>query len=412
MNVPQGHRPASQVHAAGLLPPGSQHRRGWGRASRPGHRRGPGWPRQVAARLAVTWVATLLLCSAGCAGSASPNPQPKPSAGSAGGNPVVYGFYTEPEPEAGLPGSFETMVRRARQLDVIVPFWFRLSEAGDGSIEAYGAPPEDRRRAVIAEAHRRGLRVELILHNLLYGSGDRSAATARRFLRDPEAQARAIQAVQELIRREGYDGVHIDFETVPPEERQRLTAFVRRVREVLPRGRLLSIAVFPRDRNDAADPNTGAYDYGQLGRIVDFFILMTYSEHRADTGPGPLASRDYVDRMIRYALGHVPREKIVVGLGAFGFDWGGDGIPRYLDHAQAVQLARQRGAEVRWDPQAQVPFFRYAEAGAPHAVYFENARSWAVKLDLVRQHRVRGVAVWRLGMEDPAAWSELGRRLR
>ena len=382
-------------------------------------------PRQRPHRRPLAWLAALLLSAlilAACGNGPASRAPAKPGPGRGddgpsraarllGGDPVVYGFYTEPEPP--LPGSYETMVRHARDLDVIVPFWFRLAESGDGTIEAYGAPPPQRRKQVVREAHRRGLKVEMIVHNLLYGSGDRSAATARRFLRDPAAQDRAVRGILDILRQEGYDGVHIDLETVPPEERPRLTAFVRKVRQALPEDKLLSIAVFPRDRDDRTDPNTGVYDYAALGKTVDFFILMTYSEHRADTPPGPLASLDYVDRMVRYALRHVPREKVIVGLGSFGFDWGGGTFPRYLDHAQAVRLARDQGVEVRWDDRARVPFFTYTAAdGSTHTVYFENARSWAEKLNLIRRHRVRGVAIWRLGMEEEAAWREIARRLR
>ncbi|PZN06995.1 MAG: glycoside hydrolase family 18 [Bacillota bacterium] len=394
----------------GSTPPRPPHTR------RPGDAPGRYLPARSPARpvLAGLLLAALMLL-AGCAGLLGrEEARPKPGTGprDGGRDPVVYGFYTEPEPEAGLPGSLETMRRHARDLDVIVPFWFRLTESGDGTIEPYGAPEAARRREVIAEAHRRGIRVELILHNLLYGSGQRSAETARRFLRDEAAQERAARGILDLIRQEGYDGVHIDLESVPPEERPRLTGFVRRVRQALPRGKLLSIAVFPRDREDRDDRNTGAYDYAALGRLVDAFILMTYSEHTAETGPGPLASRDYADRMLRYAVQHVPREKILLGLGGFGFDWGGSGLPRYLSHAQAVDLARQRSVPVRWDNAAQVPFFTYSENGEDHAVYFEDARSWAAKLELARRYGVGGVAIWRLGMEDEGGWREISRLLR
>ncbi|HEY8393919.1 MAG TPA: glycosyl hydrolase family 18 protein [Thermaerobacter sp.] len=354
----------------------------------------------------------LLAGCAGLRGGRDARPKPGPDPRGAGRDPVVYGFYTEPEPEAGLPGSFATMQRHARDLDVIVPFWFRLVESGDGTIEPYGAPEAGRRREIITEAHRRGLKVELIIHNLLYGSARRSAETARRFLRDEAAQERAVRGIRDLLRQEGYDGVHIDLEAVPPEERPRLTAFVQRVRRSLPRGKMLSVAVFPRDREDRDDRNTGAYDYPALGRAVDYFILMTYSEHTAETGPGPLASRDYVERMLRYATRHVPRDKILVGLGGFGFDWGGGGLPRYLSHAQAMDLARERGVPVRWDDAAQVPYFTYSENGQDHAVYFEDARSWAAKLEVARRYGVRGVAIWRLGMEDERGWREIQRKLR
>ena len=39
-----------------------------------------------------------------------------------------------------------------------------------------------------------------------------------------------------------------------------------------------------------------------------------------------------------------------------------------------------------------------------HEVWLEESTSAAARLSLVDAYRVRGVATWRLGLEDPAVW--------
>ena len=53
-----------------------------------------------------------------------------------------------------------------------------------------------------------------------------------------------------------------------------------------------------------------------------------------------------------------------------------------------------------WDDAAKVPHFKY---GA-HEVWFENADSAKQKLDLVSKYNIAGIAIWRLGQEDPKLW--------
>ena len=55
----------------------------------------------------------------------------------------------------------------------------------------------------------------------------------------------------------------------------------------------------------------------------------------------------------------------------------------------------------------QTPFFTYTEAGTKYEVWYENRHSTAAKLRLVDKYNLRGVAVWRLGYEDPGIWEVL-----
>jgi spore germination protein YaaH len=42
--------------------------------------------------------------------------------------------------------------------------------------------------------------------------------------------------------------------------------------------------------------------------------------------------------------------------------------------------------------------------------WIEDAQAFMTKLELVRQHGLRGYSVWLLGTEDPRIWERLPRR--
>jgi Bacterial Ig domain len=70
-----------------------------------------------------------------------------------------------------------------------------------------------------------------------------------------------------------------------------------------------------------------------------------------------------------------------------------------------MDLASRFGAPLMWDSASASPWFEYVSGSARHTVWFENGSSVGAKLDVTRVHDVGGIAVWRLGGEDPANWS-------
>lgn len=50
-------------------------------------------------------------------------------------------------------------------------------------------------------------------------------------------------------------------------------------------------------------------------------LVMTYDEHGYVTGPGPVASAKWVDKVIKYTVSVIPQNKVLLGIPAYGFDW-------------------------------------------------------------------------------------------
>jgi spore germination protein YaaH len=60
-----------------------------------------------------------------------------------------------------------------------------------------------------------------------------------------------------------------------------------------------------------------------------------------------------------------------------------------------------------WSRPWQSRLLRYTKGGIHRIVWFEDGVSTAAKLDLATRHHLRGVALWRIGGEDPRTWRVL-----
>ncbi len=272
------------------------------------------------------------------------------------------------------------------------------------AIDAQGRVSGQADAGLMTLAKQRGIKVYALIHNFNSGNFDRYAAG--QVLTNPTVRSRALDAIVSVVRNQGYDGVHIDLENVDPAQRRALTSFMQDLADVLrPTGHHVSIAVPAKTGDDPGHGWSGAFDYAALGRIVDHLAIMTYDEHWIGQGPGPVASIGWVEQVVRYAVTVVPRNKIYLGIAAYGYDWpAAGGWGAMIKAAEAPALAARHGVRVQWDDRAQVPFFHYTSGGQARTVYYENRQSTSFKLRLVSEHRLAGIAIWRLGTEDPEIW--------
>lgn len=221
-----------------------------------------------------------------------------------------------------------------------------------------------------------------------------------------EAREKFIAEAFKLAVDKGYQGLNLDFEQVPASVAAR-EAYVNLVKDLAARlhgaGLELSLAL-PAKVSDGVAWQLG-YDYAGLGRHADYVVIMAYDQHHAGGEPGPVASLPWVQQVVQYAKSQIPPEKILLGVGVYGYDWSASGNTKAVDLLTARALAASSGAEVVWDDTAYVPHFTYWDAaGVKHEVWYEDPRSFAGKLEVARANNLSGIAIWRLGMVAPEMW--------
>jgi spore germination protein len=316
-----------------------------------------------------------------------------------GGKKVIAGYYVENY--YNDPVGYQALSNNLGSINMVIPFSFKVNQYG--TIESTHNPKP------MALAQSIGATTLALVNNI---QGDNFNSNAiHRVLSNSVTRSKAITGITRLLVEKGYQGVNIDFENVQARDRIYLTAFFRELATALRAKNLLVTASVPaKTYNDRSSIHSGAFDYQAIAPYLDEVMIMTYDEHYSGGPAGPVASYPWVERVIKYSLTCFPAYKIVVGIAGYGYDWSW-GTGKALNYKAIQNLIQKNKITPKWQPDDKVPYFSYKSWGITHQVWYENRYSTALKADLVKKYGLKGVAVWRLGYEDPGIWSSIQQRL-
>ena len=308
-----------------------------------------------------------------------------------GSSRVFLGYWAkwgaDQSPNASLTANLN-------RIDLYSPYWYTLRS--DGTLSSR----ESGHATLTSMVHAKGRKVIPLINK----------TTSNTPLLDPATRRKAVASIYQMLVANGFDGVNIDFEGMPPSTRAGVTAFMRELSAKLRSAGLLVTMAVPAkwSANDSINSFAACFDFGALGQVVDYLVIMTYDQHAGWSGPGPVAGADWTEKVIRYATTVVPARKILLGLAGYGYDWSASGGITEVNAARAPALAASYGAPIVWDNTAQAPHFTYWRSGTRHDVWYENSYSIEFKIAQVRRYNLGGVALWALGMEDARFWKVIG----
>ena len=242
---------------------------------------------------------------------------------------------------------------------------------------------------------------------------------ARNVLCQGRARNAFFRDLRLLISHDEFAGVHLEMTSLPPELRMQFNGFVRELAvRVHHGGGRLYVAVRPHHEDDPDHPKFGAYDLPWIARYADRVVWNVEEGYgRADGPPMALAPLHLVRRSLDYALRVMPAQRLLLGMPFYGFDWAVPFHPDVLsnlivhgpasfeeEEAELIEPPQQ----VLWDDRAMTPMFVYRDAdGERREVWYEDIRSIAAKLHLVREHGLAGISCQVLGSSMIAPWALL-----
>jgi peptidoglycan-N-acetylglucosamine deacetylase len=226
-------------------------------------------------------------------------------------------------------------------------------------------------------------------------------------LHDPGQRAHFLDTLEPWLLRNGAGGAFFDFEGLSPRGQADYLSFLREAKaRFAKRGWVIGIAV-PIGEADSSD----GWDIKAFADVADRVFLMAYDEHEISGEAGPIASQAWFEQSVAHAVRGVPRNRIVVAIGNYGYDWhDGGGDPLAID--EAWEAARESSAVPTFDRRSGNTSFAYDEAGKRHTIWLLDAASAYNQMRFLQRAGLGGVAVWRLGAEDPGLWSIFGRSHR
>jgi spore germination protein YaaH len=236
---------------------------------------------------------------------------------------------------------------------------------------------------------------------------------------DEGARQEHIQRIVEMVVRNAYPGIDIDYQGVNPDLRDEYTQFATQLAGALhEQGKQLSVR-FELPVQIAADQwDTGVYDWRAVGAVADTVKIPVPSDPNAYVPGGQM------DTMLQWAVGEVNRYKLQLLLSTRSTEHSNSGR-KDVPYAEALapfgQVAVEGGSSIvipgqqvtftlaglqqstgiQFDPSSGTYWFAYVGSdGQQHTVWLENAASIARKLQYVADYNLRGVAVQNLLGEE------------
>ncbi len=285
-------------------------------------------------------------------------------------------------------------------IDILSPQSYSIDDTGAlaGSI----APD------ILSFAKANGIKVMPLVTNKAF-----SKSIAGAILSDVGKQNSAIKSLVEEAKKNGYAGWQFDFEGMDSSMQKDYSAFVKRAGRALHQNKLtFSVAVIAQISNDPDDyPKDlwqrviGVYDYSSLGTYADFLSLMSYDD---PDSKGPISPYPWLDKVIRYATSQVPANKLSLGLPLYYWKWDdGSGKLVGVGGYSGIQNVLARKYVYGYDQTNKEPYLKYTVGKNHYTLWYENSKSVADKMTLLKSYGLQGFSAWVLGLEVPSVYQSI-----
>lgn len=199
------------------------------------------------------------------------------------------------------------------------------------------------------------------------------------------------------------DGLDVDLEEIRKEDKDAFTNFLQNLKIALDKdGLKLTVAVHAQTEKLLWDGVLGQ-DLKAIGEMVHEVRVMAYDMHTSDTGPGPVASLDWIDKIADYNLKMVPKEKLVMGIPSYGYVWQKDGTARGYQFDEFEDFIEGKGSKEKRDIKSGELHVRDDEFEG----YLSDSKAMIAKMQRIREMGINKFVIWHLGGLDEQLFEEV-----
>lgn len=289
--------------------------------------------------------------------------------------------------------AMESLMARTKGVNVIAPTWFTLS-SNSGAYESLAD------KSYVDQAHEKGLQVWAVWDN--FSRECSKNVQAEVLLSRTSVREKLIKNMMTEADRYGFDGINLDFESLKTAAGVHYIEFIRE----------LSIACREKGLVLSVDNYVPAvynrfYDQKEQGNVADYVIIMGYDEHYAGGEAGSVSSIGYVENGIKDMLSLVPKEKVINAVPFYTRLWTGSGenaSSRAMGISEATKWVSANDMELSWDDSVGQYYGKLDTQDGEQQLWMEETKSLGLKMDLIKQYDLAGVAAWRLGLETSDVW--------
>ena len=292
-------------------------------------------------------------------------------------------------------GTLTDVVAGTKSINVISPTWFVLT--GDaGEFTSFAS------KDYVDKVHDMGMEVWALISNIT----NTETLDMYELLSKTTTRTNIINNLVNTAIEYDLDGINIDFEDIGVDAGVGFIEFIRELSiPCRANGIVLSVDNYvPMGYNDY-------YRRDEQGLVADYVIIMGYDEHHGNSKEaGSVASIDFVEDGIAKTIAEVPAEKVINAVPFYTRIWetNGDSVSsQVVGMEMADEYVANHSIDIRWDEETCQNYGEYQSGNSLYQVWLEDDESIRVKLNVMDNYKIAGVAEWRLGLEKPSVWTAI-----
>jgi spore germination protein YaaH len=304
--------------------------------------------------------------------------------------------------------------------------YFGLTIDKDGSVKKYTRPGESEPGYLaltsgkvdqfLTNAKNNNLKLSL----LVFAGNETEIKT---LISKPQEHAdKLIQEINPIMNKYGFTDLNIDIESVEDvttSDQSNFAIFIKEIKNKLKTNNLGTLTV---DSSPTDLIKKRLINVSKISSDIDKIVIMGYDFHFVGslvTGPvapinGANSDSEFdVETAIKLALNVIPKEKILLGIPAYGYQWEtltdnprsgvmpGSGA---VVSARSIQkmLSECASCSAKIDEEAKESYVTYKDkaSGTFVQTFFPDQKATTEKISLANSYQLGGIAVWALGYED------------
>jgi cellulose synthase/poly-beta-1,6-N-acetylglucosamine synthase-like glycosyltransferase/peptidoglycan/xylan/chitin deacetylase (PgdA/CDA1 family)/spore germination protein YaaH len=207
-----------------------------------------------------------------------------------------------------------------------------------------------------------------------------------------------INSIITQLTKYNFNGIDLDLDNILNRNTPNYIEFEKELYTTLhAKGLLVTQNVIPEDDQ---------YDLSKLQLYNDFLFIMAIDQHDENSDAGALSDQHWVEEILDDVCSKIPSEKVILTIAGGAYDWPAKSVGKAIGYQQAISSAQEKQSKIIYDPESANLHYTYmGQDSLIHTVYFTDAATNFNIIRMADDWATGGVALWRLGSEDPRLWT-------
>jgi len=234
--------------------------------------------------------------------------------------------------------------------------------------------------------------------NYSNNTGDFDTKDIDHIIKTKKSRTAFINSIITQLTKYNFNGIDLDLDNILNRNTPNYIEFEKELYTTMhAKGLLVTQNVVPEDDQ---------YDLAKLQLYNDYLFIMAIDQHDENSDAGTLSDQHWVEEILDDVCSKIPSEKVILTIAGGAYDWPAKSVGKAIGYQTAISNAQEKQSKIIYDPESANLHYTYmGQDSLTHTVYFTDAATNFNIIRMADDWATGGVALWRLGSEDPRLWT-------